>query len=207
MIAGFYLTLEPPSVTSVALAIQNLALPKQAYLSRLGVEGDWPAAGLPDAIHVDNAKEFCSRALQRGAEEYGIALIHRPIATPRYGGHIERLIGTMMCAVHLLPGTTFSDIEARGNYDSLANSALTLDELERWLALEMLRYHAARHSALGIPPSAAWREAVARRLLPLCQPYDVEAFTKDFLPSVERTVRRDGVHLNGLRYWDDVLSV
>ena len=39
------------------------------------------------------------------------------------------------------------------------------------------------------------------------QPYDVEAFTKDFLPSVERTVRRDGVHLNGLRYWDDVLSV
>jgi putative transposase len=41
----------------------------------------------------------------------------------------------------------------------------------------------------------------------LRQPYDVEAFTKDFLPSEERTVRRDGVHLNGLRYWDDVLSV
>jgi len=207
MVAGFYLTLEPPSVTSVALAIQNLVLPKQAYLAQLGVEGDWPAAGLPDAIHVDNAKEFCSRALQRGAEEYGVALIHRPVARPRYGGHIERLIGTMMGSVHLLPGTTFSDIESRGDYDALANSAMTLNELERWLTLEILRYQASRHSALGIPPSAAWREAAARRLHPLRQPYDVEAFTKDFLPSVERTVRRDGVHLNGLRYWDDVLSV
>ncbi|MBM3553548.1 MAG: DDE-type integrase/transposase/recombinase [Alphaproteobacteria bacterium] len=207
MVAGFYLTLEPPSTTSVALAIQNLVLPKHAYLARLGVEGEWSAAGLPDAIHVDNGKDFCSRALQRGAEEYGIALIHRPVATPHYGGHIERLIGTMMGAVHLLPGTTFSDIEARGDYDSLANSAMTLDELERWLALEILRYHAVRHGSLGIPPSAAWGEAVARRASPLRQPYDLEAFTRDFLPSVERIVRRSGVHLNGLRYWDDVLSV
>ena len=207
MVAGFYLTLEPPSITSVALAIQNLVLPKNAYLARLDVEGDWPAAGLPDAIHVDNGKEFCSRALQRDAEEYGIALIHRPVATPHYGGHIERLIGTMMGAVHLLPGTTFSDIESRGDYDSLANSAMTLDELEQWLALEIIRYHAARHGALGIPPIAAWREAAARRVHPLRQPHDAGAFTRDFLPSVERTVRRDGVHLHGLRYWDDVLSV
>ena len=72
----------------------------------------------------------------------GFGLIHRPVATPHYGGHIERLIGTMMGAVHLLPGTTFSAIEERGDYDSLANSAMTLDELERWLALEILRYHA-----------------------------------------------------------------
>jgi putative transposase len=207
MVAGYYLALEAPSITSVALAIQHLVLPKFPYLARLGVEGDWPAAGLPDAIHVDNGKEFCSRALQRGAEEYGIALIHRPVATPHYGGHVERLIGTMMGSVHLLPGTTFSDIEARGDYDSLANSAMTLDELERWLVLEILRYHTARHGTLGLPPTAAWREAAARRVHPLRQPHDVEAFSRDFLPSVERTVRRDGVHLHGIRYWDDVLSV
>ncbi|WFU07479.1 Mu transposase C-terminal domain-containing protein (plasmid) [Rhizobium sp. CB3171] len=28
----------------------------------------------------------------------------------------------------------------------------------------------------------------------------------DFLPSVDR-LRRDGIHLFGLRYWDDVLSI
>ena len=53
----------------------------------------------------------------------------------------------MMGAVHLLPGTTFSDIEERGDYDSLANSAMTLDELERWLALENP----------SLPCGSAWR--------------------------------------------------
>jgi putative transposase len=207
MVAGFYLTLEPPSATSVALAIQHLVQPKEAWLARLGVTGKWPAAGLPDAIHVDNAKEFHSRALQRGCEEYGVALIYRPVATPRYGGHVERLIGTMMGAIHLLPGTTFSDIEARGDYDSAGKAALTLDELERWVALEVVRYHADRHGALGIPPLVAWSEAVVRRARPLRQPHDLAEFTTDFLPSVERVVRRDGVHLFKIRYWDDVLSV
>lgn len=84
MIAGFHLTLEPPSITSVALAIQNLVMPKRDWLSRYGIAADWPAEGLPDAVHLDNAREFRSRALQRSAEEYGIDLIHRPVATPHY---------------------------------------------------------------------------------------------------------------------------
>ena len=36
-------------------------------------------------------------------------MIWRPPGTPHFGGHIERLIGTQMGAVHLLPGTTFSN--------------------------------------------------------------------------------------------------
>ena len=113
----------------------------------------------------------------------------------------------MMGAVHLLPGSTFSNIQDRGDYDSAAKSAMTLDELERWLALEITRYHAERHRSLGIPPLAAWQEAYARRDISLRQPYDPEGFRIDFLPSVERMVRRDGIHLFGLRYWDNILSL
>ena len=206
-VAGFHLTLEPPSAISVALAIQNLVLPKDAFLSRLGVAAEWPAAGLPDAIHLDNAKEFRSRALRRAAEEYGIELIHRPVATPHYGGHIERLIGSMMGAVHLLPGTTFSRVAERGTYNSSGQSALTLDELERRVILEIVRYHAERHRALVAPPLAAWRDGVARRPAPIRRPHDPAGFLIDFLPSEERLARRDGIHLFGIRYWDDVLSL
>ncbi|WP_292502563.1 Mu transposase C-terminal domain-containing protein [Mesorhizobium sp.] len=206
-VAGFYLTLEPPSAVSVALAIQHVVQPKEIWLAGLGIDAKWPTCGFPDAIHIDNAKEFRSRALQRGAEEYGIKIIHRPVATPHYGGHIERLIGTMMGAVHLLPGTTFSDIDERGGYDPVGNAAMTLDELERWMALEIVRYHADRHGTLGIPPLSAWHEAVARRVRPVRQPHDLAGFMIDFLPSLDRLVRRDGVHLFGLRYWDDVLSI
>ncbi|WP_245501704.1 transposase family protein, partial [Mesorhizobium sp. M2A.F.Ca.ET.067.02.1.1] len=125
-VAGFYLTLEPPSTVSVALVIQPVVQPNESWLAGLGIDAEWPICGFPDAIHVDNAKEFRSRALRRGAEEYGIDLICRPVATPHCGGQIERLIGTMMGAVHLLPGTTFSDIDQRGGYDSAANATMTI---------------------------------------------------------------------------------
>ena len=206
-LAGFYLTLEPPSALSVSLTIQHLVQPKFDWLDSLGIDADWPIAGLPETIHVDNAKEFRSKAMKRGAEEHGISLQYRPIGAPHFGGHIERLIGTMMGAVHLLPGTTFSNIKDRGDYDSVSNSAMTLDELERWLVLEITRYHAERHRSLGIPPITAWNEAYGRRATPLRMPYDPEGFQIDFLPSAERMVRRDGIHLFGLRYWDDILTL
>lgn len=207
MVAGFYLTLEPPSALSVSLAIQHLVQPKFDWLDGLGIDADWPTEGLPETIHVDNAREFQSRAMKRGAEEHGISLQYRPVGAPHYGGHIERLIGTMMGAVHLLPGSTFSSIKDRGDYDSAANASMTLDELERWLALEITRYHAERHRMLGVPPLAAWHDAFGRRGAPLRWPYDPEGFWIDFLPSEERMVRRDGIHLFGLRYWDDILSL
>jgi len=61
-VAGFYLTLEPPSALSVSLAIQHVVQPKGHWLDSLGIDADWPAAGLPETIHVDNAKEFRSKA-------------------------------------------------------------------------------------------------------------------------------------------------
>ena len=84
-------------------------------------------------LHLDNAKEFRSEALRRGCEQYGIAIDYRPVRTPHYGGHIERLIGTMMGKVHLLPGTTFSDVRAKGDWDPQKTAAMTIEELERWL--------------------------------------------------------------------------
>lgn len=207
MVAGFYLSLEAPSSASVALAMHQAVMPKGPWLKVRGIELEWPASGLPDIVHVDNAREFRARALSRGTAEYGIELMHRPVARPHYGGHIERLIGTMMGAVHMLPGTTFSTVAERGDYDPERHATMTLDELECWLALEIVgRYHNAIHGSLLISPDAGWRSAVERRPAPLRHPRNEEQFLHDFLPFEERSIRRDGVHLFGLRYWDDVLS-
>jgi len=84
---------------------------------------------------------------------------------------------------------------------------MTFDELERWLTLEIVgRYHADIHRALKIPPRLAWEDAILARREPLRLPYDEHRFVLDFLPFEERAVRRDGLHLFGLKYWDDVLS-
>lgn len=207
MVAGFYLSLESPSSTSVALTIQHLVMPKASWLQARGIDTEWPAFGVPDVIHLDNGAEFHGKALVRGAPEHGIELMYRPVARPHYGGHIERLIGTMMGAVHLLPGSTSSNVAKRGSYDPQKHAAMTLDELERWLALQIVgRYHADVHSTLLLPPRTAWDDAVAARSQPLRLPHDHEQFLRDFLPYEERCIRRDGLHLFGIRYWDDVLS-
>jgi putative transposase len=207
LVTGFHVTFEPPSSLTVALALTQAVLPKEGWLSDRQLDLSWPAAGLPEALHLDNAAEFKAEALERGTREYGVQLRYRPPGQPHFGGHIERLIGTMMGAVHLLPGTTFSDPQEKGAYRSEKAAALTVHELERWLALQILGvYHQSVHATLGRPPATAWQEGLARRPRPVRQPQDRERFFLDFLPGQRRVIGRDGVQLFHLHYWHDVLS-
>jgi putative transposase len=210
-VAGFHLALEPPSATSVALCIAHAVLPKAGWLMARGVAGDWPVQGLIERLHLDNAKEFHSEALKRGCEQYGIAVDYRPVRTPHYGGHIERLIGTMMGKVHLLPGTTFSDVRAKGDWKPEDTAALTLDEIERWLAHAIVGvYHHDVHRGIGTTPVAAWERGilgdgqVSGRGMPTAID-DPRRFMIDFLPMERRLVRREGVFLHSIGYWADVL--
>jgi len=115
MIAGFHVSLWSPSALSVCLALTHAVLEKTSWLADRELQNlEWPISGLPQVLHVDNAREFHSEALVRGCQEYGIRLDHRPVGRPHFGGHIERLIGTMMGAVHLLPGNHLLRREAEG---------------------------------------------------------------------------------------------
>jgi putative transposase len=210
-VAGFHLSLDPPSATSVALCVAQACLPKDAWLTTRGIEGDWPVRGLLDRLHLDNAKEFHSEALRRGCEQYGITIDYRPVRTPHYGGHIERLIGTMMGKVHLLPGTTFSNVRSKGDNKPESTAAMTLDEVERWLGHAIVGvYHRELHRGIGATPLGAWTRGLSGdevtpgrgEPLPVADP---RRFLIDFLPLTRRLVRREGVFLHSIGYWSDVL--
>ena len=204
-VAGFHLSLEPPSATSVALCIARAALPKEAWLAQRGIDAVWPVSGIMRTLHLDNAKEFRSEALRRGCEQYGISLEYRPVRTPHYGGHIERLIGTLMGKVHLLPGTTYSGIEAKGDVNPEKTATMTLDEVDRWLGNAIAGvYHRDMHRGISTTPLAAWASGMASRA-PLSPVTDPRRFLIDFLPIERRLVRREGVLLNSIGYWSDVL--
>ena len=55
----------PPSATAAALAIAQAVLPKLSWLKQRDIDFAWPVHGLPDVIHVDNGREFHSRAFER----------------------------------------------------------------------------------------------------------------------------------------------
>lgn len=204
-VAGFYLSLEPPSAAAVALCITHAALPKEAWITQRGIDAQWPVNGIFATLHLDNAKEFRSEALRRGCQQYGIAIEYRPVRTPHYGGHIERLIGTLMGKVHLLPGTTYSGIDEKGDIDPEKTAAMTIDEVERWLGHAIAGvYHRDLHRGISTTPIAAWERAVAAGV-PQRAVSDPRRFLIDFLPIERRLVRREGVLLNSIAYWSDVL--
>ena len=197
-------TFEAPSAASVALSLARACAPKKRWLDELGLCTDWPMQGLPVSLHLDNAPEFHSKALERGCTELGIELIYRPRGRPHFGGHIERLIGTLMGGLSTLPGSTGSSVKARKHRSPEARATMTLRELETWLALEIgERYHHTQHRGLsGATPYGAWQAEAPAAL----DPAILGQIPFVFLPAKERRVRRDGVHFENVRYWHPAFS-
>lgn len=209
MVVGVHITFDAPSATSVALCMLNVLLPKEGFLAWLNIDAPWPAYGRPQLVYVDNGKDFHSRALERGCNAVGTDLQYRPVGSPHYGGMIERLIGTMMGKCRLLPGTTHRNVQERGDYDAEAKAVMTLSEFRGWFVNEILtQYHAREHRVLKAPPLVEWQRLVEKKGAPQTlggQWTPIEVFVT-FLPGKERTVQRDGVHVNAIRYWHAALA-
>jgi putative transposase len=179
---------------------------KRPWLEQLQLEVDWPMSGKPWSLYLDNAPEFKSEALRRGCEQHGILLSYRPRGQPHYGGIIERLIGTMMADIHELPGTTFSNPQARGDYDSDKKAALTLHELERWLTIAVAYYHGeTHHNDLQEPPASRWSKGLAVNGQPPVITH-VKAFLVDFLPVIRRSLTRTGFRIDYIDYFANTLK-
>lgn len=211
MVCGFYISLDPPGALATGLAIAHAILPKDKWLEQHGIETPWSVWGIPRTIHADNAKEFRGEMLKRACQEYGIDTNFRLVATPHYGGHIERFMGTIATEIHALPGTTFSNPSERGDYDSEAQAVFTLKEMETWLATFFVEvYHQRKHSALGMSPAQKYLEGVLgtkdqagtgipKRII------DETKLRLDFMPYFERTIQRYGVQIDKVEYYHDVL--
>ncbi len=206
MVTGFHLSMSEPSRLSLGLCMLRSTFDKAAWLSEHGVTEEWPTAGLPELIGVDNGSDFRSAAFRRACENEGVRVEFRPPGRPHYGGHIERLMGTMMREVHALPGTTFSNVAERGRQDPKKSAGLTLHELETYFAIEIVEgYHQRIHRGLQRAPIAVWREFIGET--PLRMPKDRMAFWVSFLPEARRKLRPDGVHMFGpLKYWHGALA-
>ena len=67
-------------------------------------------------------------------------------------------------------------------------------------------YHQSVHSALHRSPIQTWNEKIVQRSHPLRQPINPLEFFYDFLPDERRLIRRDGIRLFNIHYWDNYLS-
>lgn len=208
MIVGYYLSFDAPSETSVAMCVAHAVLPKDEWLLMHGVDADWPVWGFPATIHVDNGSDFRSDGFMRSCQQFGIDLQFRPVKAPKYGGHVERVLGTILKEVHSLPGTTFSSIKDRDEYKSDKHAAMTKAEFEKWLVTFICNvYHARKHEGLGVAPIKQWELGIFGSKenpgvgMP-SRPADSSTVLLDFLPRNYRTVQTYGVAIDGIKYYD-----
>lgn len=204
MILGYWFDLEHPNTWTVSEVMTQAVFPKDSWLKAMKLDLPWPAHGIFETLMMDNAKEFKSKAMSMGTAEYGIEPFYTVPGIANLRGHIERVFSTFKNKFHELPGTTFSNIDERGGYDSEGKAIFTLSELNYFFGVYLLgRYHRDKHSSLEAAPIDVWNNAVERGFTPrICKQNPIK-FRTDFIKSEPRVIRNRGIQWEKEFYWNE----
>ncbi|HUM68707.1 MAG TPA: Mu transposase C-terminal domain-containing protein [Chloroflexota bacterium] len=198
---GFYLGFEPPSYLTVSACLHHAILPKPDARELYGTEHQWLASGIPNTLVVDNGKEFIGGSLQDACLSLGILLERMPVQTPHFKATVERMFNTFNTGLfHMLPGTTFSNVEARGDYDSVRFASLRQGEIYQMMHIFLLDIYAETfHRGLGAIPARRWEAAVQDGFFPRV-PTNPEELPVLLGRVTERVIHHYGIEFESLRY-------
>ena len=198
---GFYTGFEPPSCLSVMHCLKHAILPK-TYVQREfpGIKNRWECYGVPELIVVDNPPEFHSSHFERACLQIGADIQYAKVLVPWYKGKLERFQGTMCHdLMHGNPGTTFSNILERDDYDPSRQAVVLLstfrEMLHRWIIDVYLQ---TPHRGIQDTPAHRWQSDISDLPPPL--PPSASELEVVLGMTVQRVVFHYGVELEGLRY-------
>ena len=200
-VLGLPIGFEPPSYLTVARCLKHAILPKSDLRTRYpDIQNDWEAHGQMRMLVVDNGLEFHSDALEVACGVIGIDVQNMPRKRPWFKGRIERHLGTVNRELsHKTPGTTFSNILDKDDYDAAARAVMTLSALRshlyRWVCDV---YHQRPHRTLKCPPAEMWRNSISPEDIPL----PTHITDLDAVLGKPRTCKltHKGLEVNGLYY-------
>lgn len=212
VILGFYLSMEAPSINTVAAALAFAVMGKESSLfSFLMHPGEYPFHGIPFVIFTDNAAEFSSVAFIQQCKEWGMEWDHRPIGKKWYGGIIERVIGSFMTTgVHFLPGATGSNVVERQSFESELNATMDFKQCAEWMMKEVTLYHGTIKRTLGCTPREAFTHYKSEGKYDSSRVIgkeEEERFLIDFCPtSFDHKIHPYGINFAGRRYASEALE-
>jgi len=206
---GFYLSFYPPSYVSIMNCLLHAIKPK-TYLREFfpKVQNDWNVYGVPETILVDNGGEFYSRDFEDACLQLGIVIQYHPPKNPNYKGMIERFFLTLnQQLLHHQPGTTFSNIFDRKDYDPKKNAVISLSALIEIIHIFIIDvYQQQKHRGINDIPAKRWNKLIAidSPLLPSSNNVDLNIL----LGAIDyRTVSKSGISWNNLKYNSDELGL
>lgn len=159
-VLGICVGFTPPSYQSVSACLKDCFTPKVKLKDKHPeIINDWPAYGVMQNLVVDGGLEFYSASLEQVCLSLNINWIAAPRRTAWFKPHIERFLGSLNRAVaHGIPGTTFSDIFERGDYDPVSQAVVTLTTLQKLIRMWVVDVcHQQVHRAIQTTPVKMWR--------------------------------------------------
>ena len=203
-ILGFCLTLEKPSVLSVALCLAHAICPKDAWLAARNLKHAWPMFGRPRLLVTDSAKEFKGHAFQRGCDDYGIRIRYRDRGRVHQGGVVERLLGKLNAVLVAYPGSSGRSVTHRDEYPSERRACLSFADLERCVALAVIDHNLQENSKTLKVPLTEWQRN--SKELPNFGD-DPQRVLLSFLPGTDRQLSPQGISMFALHYYSPWLGV
>lgn len=188
-VCGYAVFTGAPSAMNTALALRQAIWHKS--------DPQWAMCGIPDVLYVDHGTDFTSSHVARSAIDLYIRIVHSAVARPQGRGKIERFYGTINTELlpalggHLAPGQRHPE------------PVLNLSQLDQAVGRFILEYNHRTHRSIGVSPHQAW---IGDGWLPRMPQNltDLDGFLLHV--ARERTVQRDGIHFEGLRYLSPTLA-
>ncbi|MGF6446451.1 hypothetical protein [Paraburkholderia youngii] len=146
MIVGLHVSFRPPSFEGAALALQNMASPKDEFCAQYGftitVE-DWPCAHLPTRFHCDRGCEYKqSLPWKRIGEVFAVGIDNSAAFEPFWRGVIERRFGIIpLIAQRHGYAIVEGYRDAPRNFNSAVDALWTRSEFIRELLRAIHLYH------------------------------------------------------------------
>jgi len=198
---GFYMGFEPPSCLSVMRCFKHAVLPK-TYVPREfpSVKNSWECYGVPELVVVDNPPEFHSSHFERACLQIGTDIQYAKVLVPWYKGKLERFQGTMSHdLMHGNPGTTFSNILERDEYDPTRHAVVLLSTLREMLHKWIIDvYLQTPHRGIKDTPAHRWHTDLSALPPPL--PPSASELDVVLGMTAQRVVFHYGIELEGLKY-------
>jgi len=197
---------DPPSADKVRRALMQGLFFKEVK-EKYGTHNEWDIYGIPTIIYFDNGPEFKNADVRRMINETLESQVQfRPVKTPRYGGTIERLFGTINSElIHRLAGTRKGSVSEKGDYDSEKEAVFTLEDVRELLTIYITDvYHHSVHKGLPIEhptPSTRYYAGLGMTGFPdWIDKEDEEHYRMELLPVVMKPYTRDGVRFDNIIY-------
>ncbi len=200
-VLGWDIGFDPPGFEAVQSCLFHALLPKTDMKERYGTVNDYLPYGCPTTLVVDNGLDFVGKDLLDSCYLLDIDLARMPPGTPQYKGGVERFHRTLEeRVIHPMPGTTFSNPQQRGDYDSVSQAVVTVDEIDTLIARFIVDdYSQSFHEGLGAIPAKEWERKTRFGFTPNLPP-NVRDLKIMLGRVTERTIQASGISFKGWRY-------